>query len=50
LDLRQGTKAITELLAEGRRIAVLDNGRTSDEIRRAARAERFRWQLDVSGP
>lgn len=50
LELRQGTKAGTELLAEGRRIAVLDEGRTSREIRRAARAGRYRWQLDVSGP
>jgi hypothetical protein len=50
LDLRRGTRAITELLADGRRIGVLDDGRTSDELRRAARAERFRWQLDVSGP
>jgi hypothetical protein len=50
LELRRGTKAVTELLAEGRRIAVLDDGRTSTEIRRAARAARYRWQLDVSGP
>jgi hypothetical protein len=50
LELRRGTKAITELLAEGRKIGVPDDGRASDEIRRAARAQRFRWQLDVSGP
>jgi hypothetical protein len=50
LELRRGAKAVAELVAEGRRTAVLDDGRTNAEIRRAARAGRYRWQLDVSGP
>lgn len=50
LELRQGVKAVTELLADGRRVAVLDEGRVSTEIRRSVGERRFRWQLDVSGP
>jgi hypothetical protein len=50
LELRRGTKAVTEVLADGRRIAVLDQGRVSGEIRRAVGERKYRWQLDVSGP
>ena len=50
LELRRGTEAVTELLAEGRRLAVLDDGRVSGEIRRGVSEGRYRWQLDVAGP
>jgi hypothetical protein len=50
LELRRGTKAVTEVLADGRKIAVLDDGLASAEIRRAIDQQRYRWQLDVSGP
>jgi hypothetical protein len=50
LELRRGTEAVTEVLADGSRIAVLDQGRVSGEIRRAVGERKYRWQLDVSGP
>ena len=50
LELRRGTKAVVELLADGRRIAVPVDGPASAEIRRAVDQRRYRWQLDVSGP
>jgi len=50
LELKRGTRAVTEVLADGRRIAVLDDGRVSGEIRRAVGERTYRWQLDVSGP
>jgi hypothetical protein len=48
--LRRGTKAVIEVLADGRRIAVPADGPASAEIRRAVDQSRFRWQLDVAGP
>jgi hypothetical protein len=47
---RRDTEAVTEVLADGRRIAVLDRGRVSAEIHRAVAERKFRRQLDVSGP
>ena len=51
LELRRGTKAVTELFADGRRIAVSRDGRVNSELRRNdVNEQRYRWQAEVSGP
>ena len=50
LELRQGTKAVTEVFADREWFAVPADGPVSAELRRRAVERRYRWQLEVSGP